>query len=150
MSSVTYVRRWLAPALVTAVLVLPAGARADSTERSIVHAMNAVRAANHLPVLRSSSRLARAADAHSASMLRSRVLTHGSFSRRLRRYVHSRKVGENLAWMSRCDASAIVQMWLNSAAHRAIMLSPSFRRVGVGKRSGSGMCMVTADFASAH
>jgi uncharacterized protein YkwD len=150
MSSVMYARRLLLPALVIAVLALPACARADSTERSIVRAMNSVRAASHLPLLHSNSRLARAADAHSASMLRSRVLTHGAFSARLRHYVHSRKVGENLAWMSRCDATAIVQMWLNSAAHRAIMLSPSFRRVGVGKRSGAGMCVVTADFASAH
>jgi uncharacterized protein YkwD len=149
MSPLTYVRRLLLPALVIAVLALPACARADSTERSIVRAINSVRAANHLPTLRSNARLARAADAHSASILRTRVITHGAFTQRLRRYVHSRKVGENLAWMSGCNATAIVDMWLHSAPHRKVMLSRSFRRIGVG-RSGSSKCFVTADFASAR
>jgi uncharacterized protein YkwD len=40
-------------------------------------------------------------------------------------------------------------MWLNSAPHRRIMLSRSFKRIGVG-RSGSRKCFVTADFASAR
>jgi uncharacterized protein YkwD len=58
-------------------------------------------------------------------------------------------VGENLAWMDGCNATAVVNMWLNSAPHRKIMLSRSFRRIGVG-RSGSRKCFVTADFASAR
>jgi uncharacterized protein YkwD len=147
--SVIHGRRLLLPALVCAVFAVPASAHA-STESSIVHAMNSVRAANHLPVLHTSAGLHRAAAAQSAHVARTHVLSHGSFSRRLRHYTHSRTVGENLAWLSSCDASQVVQLWLHSAAHRAIMLSPSFRRVGVGKRSGSGMCIVTADFASAH
>ncbi len=51
--------------------------------------------------------------------------------------------------MSGCNASAIVNMWLNSGPHRKIMLSRSFKRIGVG-RSGSRKCFVTADFASAR
>jgi uncharacterized protein YkwD len=42
-------------------------------------------------------------------------------------------------------------MWLNSAPHRAIVLDPRFRRVGVGRRWGTlgsaGRAVVTADFA---
>ena len=148
--SVMFARRLLLPALLVAALVVPTCARADATESSIVRAMNAVRSANGLPRLHSSRGLQRAADAQSAHMLRTRTISHGAFSRRVRRYVHSRSVGENLAWMSRCNASQVVQMWLNSAQHRQIMLSGAFRRVGVGRRSGAGLCVVTADFASAH
>jgi uncharacterized protein YkwD len=83
-------------------------------------------------------------------VIRTRVLSHGAFSQRLRHYVHFRTVGENIAWLGRCDAAQVVQMWLNSPAHRQIMLSRGFRRVGVGRRSTSSVCVVTADFASAH
>ena len=43
-------------------------------------------------------------------------------------------------------------MWMNSPGHRAILLSSSFRRVGIGKRTGDlggdRACVVTADFGS--
>ena len=73
---------------------------------------------------------------------------HGDYSRRIRRYVRTRRVGENIAWTRGCSAQKIVNMWLNSAPHRHVMLSGSFRRIGVGKR-GARKCFVTADFASA-
>ena len=104
--------------------------------------------AYNLPRLRVNGGLARAADVHSASMARRRVLAHGDTGRRVRRYVRSRKVGENLAYMTGCKAPTIVQMWMNSAGHRQIMLSRGFRRVGVAKRNSSRICFVTADFAS--
>jgi uncharacterized protein YkwD len=111
--------------------------------------MNSVRASHGLAALRTSRGLARAADAHSATMQRSNRLGHGAYSRRIRRYVRTRGVGENVAWMAGCNANAIVQMWLNSPPHRRVMLSKSFRRIGVGRR-GSRKCFVTADFATAR
>ena len=62
---------------------------------------------------------------------------------------HAASVGENLAWMRGCNASAIVQMWMNSAPHRHVMLSklvPPHRRRPSAARA---KCFVTADFASA-
>jgi uncharacterized protein YkwD len=126
-----------------------ASSRHDATEASIIRAMNGVRANHGLPRLHTSRGLARAADAHSATMQRSNTIGHGAYSRRIRRYVRTKGVGENLAWMSGCNANAIVQMWLNSAPHRRVMLSKSFRRIGVGRR-GSRKCFVTADFATAR
>jgi uncharacterized protein YkwD len=45
-------------------------------------------------------------------------------------------------------------MWLQSAPHRAIVLSGAYRRVGVGRRRGrlhgARVCVITADFASAR
>ena len=112
--------------------------------------MNKIRAAYNLPRLQTNRGLARAADVHSASMARSRRVAHGEYSRRVRRYVRSRHVGENLAWMRGCDAAAIVRMWMGSAGHRQVMLRRGFRRVGVARRSASRICFVTADFASSR
>jgi uncharacterized protein YkwD len=146
--------RWSLRGLLLALLVIvavPASAsaspRQDRTEAAILHAINKVRAQHHLSSLHTSTALARAADAHSASMLRSNTFGHGSVQARLRRYTHAKSYGETLAWQTTCDPSGFVNMWLNSAAHRAIMLSPKFRIVGIGRRSSPGKCMVTADFA---
>ena len=151
--SVTSVRRLSLAVLLICCLMVPArasaSARHDATEAKIIRALNKARASHGLPRLRSTRALGRAADAHSRAMRRTNTVGHGDYSRRIRRYVRSRKVGENLAWMSGCSASRIVGMWLNSAPHRKIMLSTSFRRIGVG-RSGSRKCFVTADFASAR
>jgi uncharacterized protein YkwD len=146
--------RGLVAAWLIAIVVIPASAsastRQDRTEASILRAMNHVRARHHLPQLRVNGALARAADAHSAAMLRSGQFSHGAMTARLRRYTRSRAIGENLAWMSRCNGRKVVGMWLKSAPHRRNMLARRFKVVGVGRRSGSGLCMITADFASAR
>ena len=127
--SVTSMWRALLAALLIACAGAPSSAlassRHDATEASIIHALNGVRSTYGLPRLHTSRGLAKAADAHSATMQRTNSIGHGDYSRRIRRYVRSRKVGENLAWMSGCSASRIVGMWLNSAPHRKIMLSTS-------------------------
>jgi uncharacterized protein YkwD len=151
--SVTSARRAVLAVLMIACLAVPsrasASSRHDATEAGIIRALNNARASHGLPRLRTNPALARAAGAHSRTMRRTNTMGHGDFSRRVRRYVRSSKVGENLAWMSGCNATAIVNMWLNSAPHREVMLSRSFKRIGVG-RSGSRKCYVTADFASAR
>jgi uncharacterized protein YkwD len=151
--SVTSMRRMSLAVIVLCCLAVPsrapAAARHDATEAGIIRALNNARASYGLPRLRTSTGLARAADAHSKTMRRANRIGHGDYSRRVRRYVRTRKVGENLAWMSGCNAGAIVNMWMNSGPHRKVVLSRSFRRIGVG-RSGSRKCFVTADFASAR
>ena len=152
--------------LLAVLLTAPAPAAAagkphlDRLERSIIRAINRKRDAHGLGDLRSSSRLAKAADYHSWEMLDANYFAHssrdgGSFDRRVRRFAHHRAVGETLAWVSRCgrrSARQVVRMWMNSSGHRAILLSSQFRRVGVGKRTGSlgstRACVVTADFGS--
>jgi uncharacterized protein YkwD len=129
-----------------------ASSRTDGGERAVVRAINRARAAHGLRALRTHRRLARAADAHSRSMLRADYFSHGAFSQRVRRYVSLRRVGETIAMTSRCRARKVVRMWLNSPPHRAVLLSGGFRRVGVGRRKGmlgaTRACLVTADFGS--
>ncbi len=147
---------------VPAVAPADAGGKAqiDRTERAIVRAVNRQRAAHGLGRLELGRRLSRAANFHSREMLAGIYFAHssrngGPFERRVRRYGSYRAVGETLAWMSRCgrgSAGRVVSMWMSSSGHRAILLSRRFRRIGVGKRTGSlgssRACVVTADFAS--
>jgi uncharacterized protein YkwD len=57
-----------------------------------------------------------------------------------------------LGGCGRKAAGRIVRMWMNSPGHRAILLSSSFKRVGVAKRvgdlRGDRACLITADFGS--
>jgi uncharacterized protein YkwD len=129
-----------------------AGPRIDRGERGIVRAINHARARHGLSRLHAGGKLARAADLHSRSMLARDYFSHGDFASRVRRFASFRRVGETLAWSSRCGARQFVRMWLHSPPHRAVLLSRSFRRIGVGRRVGSlgaqRACIVTADFAS--
>jgi uncharacterized protein YkwD len=134
--------------------------RVDSKERAIVRAINRQRARHGLAKVRTSPRLARAADFHSWEMLDADYFAHesrdgGSFDRRVRRYAKHRSLGETLAMLSGCGRGAarrVVNMWMDSPGHRAVLLSSRYRRIGIGKRAGSlggrRACLVTADFAS--
>src|SRR3954449_2926268 len=97
--------RGLVAALLVATIVVPstasASSRQDRTERAILRAMNTVRSQHGLSRLRVDTALSRAADAHSATMLRTGVFSHGSVHTRLRRYTSKRDIGETLAWLSR-------------------------------------------------
>jgi uncharacterized protein YkwD len=124
-------------------------------ESSLLSAMNTVRIANGLQPLRADNRLERVARKHSSKMLRTGRFSHGAFAKRIRRVgVRAPRVGENLAWSSGLlnTAATIVQMWLASPEHRANLLHPGYRIVGVGALRGSfagtpGALMVTTDFA---
>jgi uncharacterized protein YkwD len=147
--------RGMVAALLLVIVAMPCAAsasaaspRVDRTEATIVRALNHVRSQYHLAPLRLNSKLARAADAHSAAMARTGQISHGAMNSRLRRYTHAHAIGEALAWYSTCNAHKIVSMWMASAPHRAILLAGRFDRIGVGRRVGHGLCLVTADVSS--
>jgi uncharacterized protein YkwD len=151
---------------VLAALSMPApasaaGARLDRAERALLREINNVRHANGLHALHRSRRLQRSADYHCWDMLNANFFAHASsngtsFERRVKRYTRKRRIGENLAYVpsqdARQGATRIVQMWLNSPAHRDALLSPTFRRVGLARRIGKWgdfrVAVYTADFAS--
>ena len=147
-------------AVVTALSLAGAADAASTTtltpsESSLLTVMNEVREANGVQPLRADTRLERAARAHSSKMLRTGTFFHGAFNARIRGVgVRARRVGENLAWEqgSLSAARSIVRMWLASPEHRANLLHPGYRLVGVGALRGSfdgrrGTLMVTTDFA---
>ena len=124
-------------------------------ERSLVLEVNRTRAAHGLRPLRLDAALERAARAHSGDMLRRNYFAHGEIAPRLASFgVRGPYVGENLAWGigHRAKARTIVRGWLASPAHRANLLRPGFRRIGIGRAVGTfggfgGASIVTADFA---
>ena len=150
------VTTWAAALAVALVL----GGRAESatltrSEASLLSVMNEARLAHGLAPLRADGRLERAAREHSSNMLRSGIFFHGSFVSRIRGVgVRAPHIGENLAWgVGRlARARAIVKMWLASPPHRANLLYPGYRLVGVGAVDGQfngrpNTRMITTDFA---
>jgi uncharacterized protein YkwD len=144
-------------ALVAALVFAPAGHATALTEmeRALLSEMNRVRAERGLAPLALDPRLQRAARAHSADMLRRGYFAHGSFARRVQ-LVGARgpRLAENLAWAqgARATPRTIVLMWLKSPPHRANLLRPGFRRVGVAAPRGTfaghaNAVVVTANFA---
>jgi uncharacterized protein YkwD len=125
------------------------------SESSLLKVMNQVRGAHGLRPLRVDPRLERTARAHSSTELRRQAFFHGNFVARIRGVgVRAPRIGENLAWAAGplSGARAIVNMWLASPEHRANLLHPGYRTVGVGGRRGTfsgyaGALMVTTDFA---
>jgi len=144
----------------TALILAGAADAATSTsmtppESSLLAAMNEARLLHGLKPLRCDARLERAARRHSSKMLRTGTFFHGAFSARIRRVgVRAPRVGENLAWSqgSLEQARAIVGQWLASPPHRANLLRPGYRLVGVGALRGRfggyrNTLLVTTDFA---
>ena len=137
----------------------PAPAVLLKAERAIVRTINHERLALGLPRLIATPALRRVAVRHSRDVFVAGSLTHASsggtaFASRMRRVVRYRATGETIAFTSDTDASArrIVSMWMSSPAHRAELLSSTYRRIGVGRAvgtlQGARGLVVTADLAS--
>jgi uncharacterized protein YkwD len=135
-------------------------------ESGVLQQLNTVRADHGLPALRANAKLAAAADQHSREMADDGYFDHDSvdgtpFATRIAKWYplgsfHSWYVGENLLWSSpSVDPSGAVAMWMRSPAHRANILSPRFRDIGIGavySTSAGGMythlpvTIITTDF----
>ncbi|HVM16454.1 MAG TPA: CAP domain-containing protein [Gaiellaceae bacterium] len=138
------------------LLAAPASASGLSTaESSLLAEVNRTRAAHGLAPLRVDWNLQRAARSHSGDMLRRGYFGHGPWAQRIRSFgVKGPRVGENIAWGAGTTSRprAIVGMWLNSPPHRANLLRPGFRRIGLAAPRGTfagrrGTAVVTANFA---
>jgi uncharacterized protein YkwD len=137
-----------------------------SLEQSLLSNLNALRRQHGLGQLRPSSALTTAARHHSSDMAARGYFSHTSangtsFDRRIARFYGSSgkrywSVGENLLWSSPdVDSARAVEMWLDSPAHRKIMLTARWREVGLsavhvasapGTFGGREVTIVTADF----
>ncbi len=150
-------RTLIVASVVALALALAGGAGAASfggSDRALLDEMNRARAARGLAPLRLDMRLQGAANAHSRDMIRRDYFSHGNFSARMARFrAHGPRLAENIAWGTgtRFPARSIVRMWLRSPGHRANLLRPGFRRVGVAARSGRftgwSATVATATFA---
>ena len=137
------------PLLVTPVPPSPAAIVAD---------INVVRRQHGLARLLPTKSLRKMATIHDRDMLNTGVFSHNgegtTFTGRVHRHVRFRGVGEAIAWSTaQVSAWTVVKMWMNSPPHRAELLNPTYRRIGVGAASGQlgrygkGV-VVTADLAT--
>jgi uncharacterized protein YkwD len=136
------------------------------TEKRTLDLHNQARASNGLPALCVQPTLTKAARAHSQEMLDKDYFSHDSydgetFGARLKRFGYTSSgygyytVGENIAWGSGSYGSpdAVFKGWMNSAGHKANILNPKFREIGIGARTGTyktyaGATMYTVDFGA--
>ena len=128
---------------------MPAKAAKRTMVRATLCTLNAQRERHGLRPLKLNKRLSKAARRHARDMVRRDYFAHdslggGTFLDRIRRSgylkgARSWSVGENLAWGSneRSAPRTITSMWMNSAGHRANILSPAFREVGIGFSIGA-------------
>ena len=170
--------RWLAGlAAALVLLAAPAAGTAGSrpgvgpaaqVQTALLDQMNVLRAAHGLSRLRVSAGLTAAATTHSTSMARRGYFSHNSangasFSQRLSYFYpaggyRSWAVGENLVWGSPdVGAARALRLWLGSPLHRANLLNPRWREVGlaaVHSTSAPGVyrnapaTIITADFGA--
>jgi len=177
LTRVGVVRRFV-PALLAALVALSvfsAASRAAtgthsgalrSLESGVLVDINAFRRAHGLTPLRLNPGLNVAAQEHSQQMAADGYFAHNSadgsaFWKRIERTYPSAtsqlwSVGENLVWSSpSLDAKRALQLWLASPEHRANLMNPRWREIGVsavhavaapGVYHGLDVTIVTTDF----
>lgn len=111
-------------------------ARAAGPEQDVVARTNAERTAAGCGALRSDSRLAAAARAHSADMVNRGYFEHdspdgGTPADRVAAAGYADYGGENIAWGQR-SAAEVMSDWMGSPDHRRNILDCEFTTVGVG------------------
>ncbi|HEV2969447.1 MAG TPA: CAP domain-containing protein [Pirellulales bacterium] len=115
----------------TTTSTIPVTPRIDlhPVEKAIVDGTNAQRALYGLPALQIDMSLEQTARNHAAWMTNSHNLQHSSIG-----------VAENIAWGQR-SAEEAMSSWMSSSGHRANILNPSYRRIGVAAYTATdGSC----------
>ena len=127
----------------------PASMSRTAANRATLCLLNAQRRAHGLRALKLDGKLGRAAAGHARDMVAKRYFDHdsksgASFGTRIKRsgWTHSRRsyaIGENIGWGGGALSTprAMVRGWMNSAGHRANILSGRFRMIGIGIANGA-------------
>jgi uncharacterized protein YkwD len=123
----------------------------------MLHELNRMRAAHHLPALYEDGRMDRGAAAHSRDMARRGYFAHGAWPGRVMAAAgRAHSIGEVIGWRAQgspdAEARAMVREWLGSPPHRRVLLDGAFLRVGIGRataaRAGHPTALYTVDWAS--
>jgi uncharacterized protein YkwD len=110
--------------------------------------INQTRAQHHLRRLGENQALANAATRYSQRLVAGRFFAHedvanrSTIESRAKAYTTGAYVwalGENLAWATgyRSSPSQILALWMASPGHRANLLDPQWREIGIGIASGT-------------
>jgi uncharacterized protein YkwD len=132
----------------------------------VLEQVNEIRTADHLVQLKLSPDLSAAASLHSRDILTKGFFGHDSgngeaFWKRIQAFYPRGRfgywsVGENLFWTNGpASATESVNAWMASPEHRANILDPAWRQIGIssvtsadapGTFGNSGATVITADF----
>jgi uncharacterized protein YkwD len=151
----------LATALFVATPAL-ASTTLNSYEKQLLSLVNKERAKRHLHTLKVNPKLGRSARVHSTDMSAHKYFAHDSqsgekWSARIIRYGYTQqgcsywRAGEDIYYGAGLLASpvAVVKAWMASKAHRQVILTKTFRDIGVGAvktDDGYGKCDGTVWF----
>jgi uncharacterized protein YkwD len=127
----------------------PATRNDAAVRAAVLCLLNGERRDRGLAPLRTNARLAKAADAQAEDMVRRSYFSHQSpdgrnSTDRIRAAGYMRSggrwtVGENLAWGTAdlSTARGLLNAWMNSPGHRANILKPAYREIGVAIAMGT-------------
>jgi uncharacterized protein YkwD len=138
----------------------------SSLESGVLSDLNKIRAQHGLQPVKISARLTASAAQHSREMGADGYFEHDSYDgtsfwKRIDHWYGQSgysywSVGENLLWSSpEIDPDRALQLWMNSPEHRANILSPRWREIGVsavhlaaapGTYEGREVTIITTDF----
>jgi uncharacterized protein YkwD len=141
-----------------------------SLESGVLSQLNKIRAQHGLQPVKISARLTASAAQHSREMGADGYFAHNShdgtaFWKRIGRWYGSNgygfwSVGENLLWSSpQVDPVDALQLWMDSPEHRANILTPRWREIGIsavhvaaapGTFQGREVTIITTDFGVRH
>ncbi len=151
---------------------LPAPVKHDQgvavLDEGVLGGLNAIRSAHGLKPLHLNASLSAAAAFHSRELAGGGYFSHdsvggGAFWKRIERwYAPSAQgtwtVGENLLWESPdVDAAQALDAWMKSPEHKANILSPDWREIGIaavhvdragGVYHGRPVTVITTDFGA--
>jgi uncharacterized protein YkwD len=122
----------------------PTATTARVSVRALLCDMNSLRVQNGLQPLHWNGRLARGARRHANDMATRHYFSHDTpegrtvYDRLRRVGYRARLVAENIGWGTSNFAvpQAVASSWMDSAPHRANLLDPELRAVGVGTAAG--------------
>jgi uncharacterized protein YkwD len=160
----------LAPALAAPQQQRGSTATLVSLESAVLADLNQIRVEHGLVPLTLNARLSAAATQHSADMLAKGYFAHDSadgtsFESRLTHYYAPLSygywsVGENLIWSTgSLDAARALELWMQSPEHRANILLPRWREIGIaalhatdapGTYGDRSVTLVATDFGVRH
>ena len=104
----------------------------DADLHAVTAQVNALRHRAGVHLLGADAYLAEVARSRSAAMAAANRLSHSGWERALRKAgLTDDTLGENVAY-NYATPDAVMQGWLASPGHRANILRPSFKRIGVG------------------
>lgn len=128
------------------VLTVAPPTTAQVYQAAVVSATNAQRTARGLRALTVTSCLQSLASSWSSHLARTDSFSHQSLGPFLSN-CHATTAGENIA-MGNVTAANVVTMWMNSAEHRANLLSSAYTHVAIGAAQSGGNWYIVQDFSN--